>query len=55
MNGGTYRIGLPPNTKPQQFLRDLVEKNIDVEQFEIAIPTLDEIFIQVVNQETSLR
>jgi ABC-2 type transport system ATP-binding protein len=55
INGGTYRIGLPPNTKPQQFLRDLVEQNIDVEQFEIAIPTLDEIFIQVVNQETSLR
>ena len=55
INGGTYRIGLPPNTKPQQFLRDLVEQNIDVEQFEIAVPTLDEIFIQVVNQETSLR
>ncbi len=55
INGETYRIGLPPNTKPQQFLRELVEQNIDVEQFEIAVPTLDEIFIQVVNQETSLR
>jgi ABC-2 type transport system ATP-binding protein len=55
INGGTYRIGLPPNTKPQQFLRDLVEQNIDIEQFEIAVPTLDEIFIQVVNQETSIR
>jgi ABC-2 type transport system ATP-binding protein len=55
LNGGTYRIGLPPNTKPQQFLRELVAQDVDVEQFEIAVPTLDEIFIQVVNQETSLR
>jgi ABC-2 type transport system ATP-binding protein len=55
INGETYRIGLPPNTKPQQFLRELIEQDVDVEQFEIAIPTLDEIFIQVVNQETSLR
>ena len=35
----------------QDILRDLVSQNIPVEQFEIALPTLDEIFIQVVKTE----
>jgi len=36
---------------PQDVLRELISNNIFVEQFEIAMPTLDEIFIQVVKPE----
>jgi len=38
-----------PGKTPQDILHVLVEKGIALEQFEIAMPTLDEIFIQVVN------
>lgn len=38
-----------PGKTPQDVLRALVEKGIVLEQFEIAMPTLDEIFIRVVN------
>jgi ABC-type uncharacterized transport system ATPase subunit len=34
----------------QQVLRNLVESGIQVNQFEIAAPTLDEIFINVVQK-----
>lgn len=35
----------------QDILHELVAQNIPIEQFEIALPTLDEIFIQVVKSE----
>jgi ABC-2 type transport system ATP-binding protein len=38
-----------PGKTPQDVLNALVERGIILEQFEIAMPTLDEIFIQVVN------
>jgi ABC-2 type transport system ATP-binding protein len=38
-----------PGKTPQDVLNVLVERGIILEQFEIAMPTLDEIFIQVVN------
>ena len=38
-----------PGKTPQDILHVLVEKGIALEQFEIAMPTLDEIFIKVVN------
>lgn len=44
----TAHLQLAPGTSAQSVLRELVERNIPVEQFEIAMPTLDEIFIQVV-------
>jgi ABC-2 type transport system ATP-binding protein len=47
INGG-MRLILSPGTQPQQVLRALVEHDVVLEQFEIAMPTLDEIFIQVV-------
>jgi ABC-2 type transport system ATP-binding protein len=47
VNGAT-RLNLDPATSPQDILRCLVEQNVPVEQFEVAIPTLDEIFIRVV-------
>ena len=49
-NGNTFKIALPENTNPQQFLRQLVQQNVDIEQFEVAVPTLDEIFIKIVKQ-----
>jgi ABC-2 type transport system ATP-binding protein len=47
VNGG-FRLKLEPGSSPQNILRELVSQNVLVEQFEIAMPTLDEIFIQVV-------
>ena len=46
---GSQRLTLSPETSPQQVLRGLVEQAVDVEGFEVAEPTLDEIFIRVVS------
>lgn len=48
---GSTRLQLTPNYTPQDLLRTLVDQGIPIEQFEIAMPTLDEIFIRVVTQE----
>ena len=45
---GSKRLNLSPNADPQAVLRAMVERGIVVEQFELALPTLDEIFIRVV-------
>ncbi|GAP14028.1 ABC-type uncharacterized transport system, ATPase component [Longilinea arvoryzae] len=50
-NGG-YHLKLAAGTAPQAVLAELVKENILVEQFEIAMPTMDEIFIRVVTGET---
>jgi ABC-2 type transport system ATP-binding protein len=42
------RLTLSPGVSPQDVLRRLVDLDIPLEQFEIAVPTLDEIFIRVV-------
>ncbi len=42
------KLVLTPQTTPQDVLRNLVLQGFDLEQFEIATPTLDEIFIRVV-------
>lgn len=42
-----------PGCTSQDVLKALVERNIHLEQFELAMPTLDEIFIQVVKDEGS--
>jgi len=49
-HNGSTRLYLAPGTQPQDVLRGLVESNIQVDQFEIATPSLDEIFIKVVQQ-----
>lgn len=57
-NSSAYRLNLAPSTNTQDVLRMLVERGIQVDQFEIAAPTLDEIFIKVVqkyDQETGER
>jgi len=45
---GVTRLELAAGASPQVVLRSLVAQNVVVEQFEIAVPTLDEIFIRVV-------
>ena len=45
---GTVKLHLLPGTAPQEVLRSLVAQNVNLEQFEISMPTLDEIFIRVV-------
>jgi ABC-2 type transport system ATP-binding protein len=45
---GAVKLHLAPGVQPQEILRALVAQDIPLEQFEIAIPTLDEIFIRVV-------
>jgi ABC-2 type transport system ATP-binding protein len=47
---GSTKLVLAPGATPQMVLRELVNLNINLEQFEIAVPTLDEIFIQVVQK-----
>jgi len=49
-NDATH-LKLAAGVSPQSILKQLVERQIAVEQFEIAMPTLDEIFIQVVQGE----
>jgi ABC-2 type transport system ATP-binding protein len=47
-HNSTYRLTLSPEVGPADILHQLIIKNIIVERYEIAVPTLDEIFIQVI-------
>lgn len=47
-NTSAYRLNLSPSTNAQDVLRLLVQRGVQINQFEIAFPTLDEIFIHVV-------
>lgn len=49
-HNSAYRLTLSTGTVPKQILNQLIAAGIHVEWFEIAIPTLDEIFIQVVQE-----
>jgi ABC-2 type transport system ATP-binding protein len=50
-NNSTVRLALSPQVSEQDVLRALVTQGIPLEAFEIAAPTLDEIFIHVVQGE----
>lgn len=50
-HNGVTRLRLAPGATPQDVLHSLVSYNLPIEQFEIAVPTLDEIFIRVVQGE----
>ncbi|MFC2055177.1 ABC transporter ATP-binding protein [Chloroflexota bacterium] len=47
-HNSVLRLELAQGVSPQEVLKHLVKQNVKLEQFEIAIPTLDEIFIRVV-------
>lgn len=47
-HNGAMKLSLEPGTAPQAVLRALVERDVALDGFEIAAPTLDEIFIRVV-------
>lgn len=47
-HNGSQRLNLADHADPQMVLRALIDNNVEVDQFEIALPTLDEIFIKVV-------
>jgi ABC-2 type transport system ATP-binding protein len=51
VHNSALKLNLSPGTSPQDVLRLLVAQNVPLEQFEIATPTLDEIFIRVVQGE----
>lgn len=52
-HNGATQLTLAGASSPMTILEQLVHQHVDVEQFEIAIPTLDEIFIRVVRGETT--
>jgi ABC-2 type transport system ATP-binding protein len=51
IHNGTHRLALSEEITPQQVLEALMAQRAVVEQFEIAVPTLDEIFIRVVAEK----
>jgi ABC-2 type transport system ATP-binding protein len=44
------KLELAPGATPQSVLQAMVARNMNVERFEIALPSLDEIFIRVVGK-----
>jgi ABC-2 type transport system ATP-binding protein len=46
----SIKLTLNEGYEPQQILAELIENNVQLEKFEIAIPSLDDIFIQVVKE-----
>ena len=49
-HNGALQLTLEPDTSPQDVLQQLVANHARIEQFEVAMPTLDEIFVQVVGE-----
>jgi len=45
---GAYRLTLSPDGNPQKVLNALLAEGIPLEKFEVAIPTLNDVFVQVV-------
>jgi ABC-2 type transport system ATP-binding protein len=47
-SNNAIKLNLSPPATPQSVLKELLAEDVIVERFEIAVPTLDEIFIRVV-------
>jgi ABC-2 type transport system ATP-binding protein len=50
-HNGSVQLLLDEQTNPQDILQQLVSQHSAIEQFEIALPSLDEIFIRVVSEQ----
>lgn len=48
---GRYRLVLDDHAQPNQILKNLINAGVELSEFEIAIPPLNEIFIQVVRKK----
>jgi len=46
-----HKLALAPGTTPQDVLEQLVAQRVPLERFEVAVPTLDEIFIRTVSAD----
>jgi ABC-2 type transport system ATP-binding protein len=49
-HNGAVKLTLADNIAPQDILQALVSQGVQIDQFEIAVPSLDEIFIKVVGE-----
>lgn len=49
-HNGTFKLKLAEGTSPQDVLSGLIAQNVLLEKFEIAIPSVSEIFIRVVEE-----
>jgi ABC-2 type transport system ATP-binding protein len=49
-HNNALKLTLAEGTTPQRVLQELIARDVTLEKFEIAIPTLDEIFIRVVEE-----
>jgi ABC-2 type transport system ATP-binding protein len=52
---GLLKLTLTPDTPPQRILQQLLHSQTTVESFEIAVPTLDEVFIRAVSEAAQER
>jgi len=52
---GQFRLVLDENAKPNQILKSLINKGVEISEFEIAVPPLNEIFIQVVGKQEGVQ
>ncbi len=56
INGsGKLKLGLDSQTTPQQVLQGLLQMGVEVNYFEVAAPSLDEIFVTVVQDGGAIR
>jgi ABC-2 type transport system ATP-binding protein len=51
---GDYMLTLEEGNTTQSLLKTFINQDIEVEQFEISSPTLDEIFIKIVTQRDDM-
>lgn len=49
---GRFRLVLDQETAPNEVLKSLINQGIELTEFEIAVPPLNEIFIKVVKEQT---
>jgi len=48
---GRYRLVLDETSEPSKILKDLINQGVELIEFEIAVPPLNEIFIKVVKEQ----